>query len=138
MFSVMKAPTIDEYIESKARELTTRDFARLPQLLDQCRAKAGNIPTGRHPRLAAQIEVMASLLESESRARASERECRRELAVGAFYVVKGVDCIPDTVPDIGYADDARLLDRIFSRNREAILRAAEGNPLAEQLPQALP
>ncbi len=136
----MKAPTIDEYIERKAQDLSAKDLAQLPALLERCRAKAQRVPTDRHPRLASQITLLAKLLESLPSLAADRPgvDPWRELAVGAFYVVKGVDCIPDSVPDIGFTDDARLLDRIFARNRTAILRAAERRNLAESLTSAMP
>jgi len=40
-----------------------------------------------------------------------------EIAFAAEYLLKGFDVIPDHRPDIGLADDARLLQRIIERNR---------------------
>ena len=40
-----------------------------------------------------------------------------EIAFAAEYLLKGFDVIPDHLPDIGLADDARLLQRIIERNR---------------------
>lgn len=136
----MKAPTIDEYIEQKARALTPGDRRQLTALLPRCREKSAQVPADRHPRLAAQITLLADLLDH---APADEKTWAAgqpwpELAVGAFYILKGVDCIPDSVMDIGFTDDARLLDRIFERNRGAILRAAERREVSVPVESTLP
>lgn len=136
----MNAPTIDEYIDQKARALTPADRTRLLSLLDRCREKARAVPPGLHPRLAAQITLLADLLADAPEDEAEWRSGRPwpEFAVGAFYIVKGMDCIPDSVPDLGFRDDAKLLDRIFERNRTAILRAAERRHLEATAESALP
>jgi uncharacterized membrane protein YkvA (DUF1232 family) len=41
-----------------------------------------------------------------------------ELAVAAHYLLKGVDLIPDHIPEIGLADDEIILRRVFARNPE--------------------
>jgi uncharacterized membrane protein YkvA (DUF1232 family) len=39
-----------------------------------------------------------------------------EAGAAAFYILKGVDIIPDSIPEIGLTDDARILARVFERN----------------------
>ena len=39
-----------------------------------------------------------------------------EAGVAAAYILKGVDLIPDTIPEIGLTDDARILARVLERN----------------------
>jgi Protein of unknown function (DUF1232) len=41
-----------------------------------------------------------------------------EAGVAANYLLKGVDLIPDHVPEIGLADDEIILRRVFARNPE--------------------
>jgi uncharacterized membrane protein YkvA (DUF1232 family) len=36
--------------------------------------------------------------------------------VAAYYILKGADIIPDSIPEIGLTDDARILARVFERN----------------------
>jgi len=47
-------------------------------------------------------------------------ELASELAVAASYLLKGFDIIPDGVKEIGFDDDAVLLDRVFARNRDRL------------------
>jgi len=39
-----------------------------------------------------------------------------EAGVAAYYILKGADIIPDSIPEIGLTDDARILARVFERN----------------------
>ena len=39
-----------------------------------------------------------------------------EAGVAAYSILKGVDIIPDSIPEIGLTDDARILARVFERN----------------------
>jgi uncharacterized membrane protein YkvA (DUF1232 family) len=39
-----------------------------------------------------------------------------EAGVAAAYILKGVDLIPDSIPEIGLTDDARILARVLDRN----------------------
>ncbi len=46
-----------------------------------------------------------------------------EAGVAANYILNGVDLIPDSIPEIGMTDDARILARVLERNprlREAV------------------
>lgn len=123
---LMKAPTIDEFIVARAAALTVDDIAQLSRLVAGCREKAGRIPTEHYPRLPHQIAVLVAMLRQcpQPRPAILPESAWRELIVGASYLTKGVDCIPDQVPELGYADDAGLIDKIFERNRPAILRAS--------------
>jgi uncharacterized membrane protein YkvA (DUF1232 family) len=46
-----------------------------------------------------------------------------EIAFAAGYLLKGFGVIPDHLPNIGLADDARVLERIVQRNRLELHRA---------------
>jgi uncharacterized membrane protein YkvA (DUF1232 family) len=133
----MKAPTLDEYIKDHAARLVPADRGRIRARASQLHERAGQADATRHPRLRAQAAVLAELFSNEaSTGKLSRAEA--EAAVGALYLLKGFDIIPDEVVPIGFDDDALLLDRIFERNRAALAGWAGDRFSEETLREALP
>lgn len=133
----MKAPTLDEYIEDHAARLTSAERERIRARAGQLRERASKADPTRHPRLAAQAAVLEELFGSEPPTGKLSR-AESEAAVGALYLLKGYDIIPDGVVPIGFDDDALLLDRIFHRNRTALTGWAGVRLDSETLREALP
>lgn len=112
----MKAPTIDQYIERTARKLGPKGWSELRPRAARLLERAAKADSVRHPRLCAQASVLQLLLCSPGK-REIPSGLASELAVAASYLLKGFDIIPDGVKEIGFDDDAVLLDHVFSRNR---------------------
>ena len=115
----MKAPTIDQYIERTARKLGPKGWFELHPRASRLLERAAQADSVRHPRLCAQASVLQLLLSSPGK-KEIPPELASELAVAASYLLKGFDIIPDGVKEIGFDDDAVLLDRVFARNRDRL------------------
>lgn len=120
----MKAATIDEYIENAASGIVPGELGRLADLSGRLWDKVAAADPVRHPRLQAQARVLeillVSFLGSYHLLPESRQRVLAELGVAASYLLKGYDVIPDDVEEIGFDDDAFLVDAVFSRNRAVI------------------
>lgn len=122
----MKAATIDEYIENAASGIVPGELGRLADLSGRLWDKVTEADPVRHPRLQAQARILEILLVTYQprydELPSDERRALGELGVAASYLLKGYDVIPDEVEEIGFDDDAFLVDAVFSRNRDVIER----------------
>jgi len=120
----VKAATIDEYIENAASGIVPGELGRLADLSGRLWDKVTEADPVRHPRLQAQARILEILLVSylpgHDSLPAKKQRALAELGVAASYLLKGYDVIPDEVDEIGFDDDAFLIDAVFSRNREVI------------------
>ena len=110
--------SISEYVEYRAALLT-------PEHLDELRAElpllnvqfaAITVP----PLLQQQLKLLTDFLEDTAdcvfpvRSEAS----RKETAFALHYMAKEADIIPDSVPEIGYADDSLIVRTVLSRHQD--------------------
>lgn len=123
-FPIVKAATIDEYIENAASGIVPGELGRLAGLSGRLWDKVASADPVRHPRLQAQARILEILLVEYQTGYAllpaEKQRALAELGVAAAYLLKGYDVIPDDVEEIGFDDDAFLVDTVFSRNRAAI------------------
>lgn len=113
-----KAVSIDEFLDNEVSKFRAEDLTGLRRHVDGLRAKMESEQARVHYDLVQGIGSLIGLLES------SESENRTdplpkhlaEAGVAAAYILKGVDIIPDSIPEIGLTDDARILARVFERN----------------------
>ncbi|NDG70700.1 MAG: DUF1232 domain-containing protein [Proteobacteria bacterium] len=64
------------------------------------------------------VETLICILQSSDVSRSTDPlpQDLAEAGVAAYYILKGADIIPDSIPEIGLTDDARILARVFERN----------------------
>jgi uncharacterized membrane protein YkvA (DUF1232 family) len=113
-----KAVSIDEFIESERKNFTTSDFVALREHVSALRSKMETEQARIHYDLQQGVELLISWIEDEESV-SDEDPLPAHLAeagVAAFYILKGVDLIPDSIPEIGLTDDARILARVLDRN----------------------
>jgi len=136
---VMTACTINEYLDRSARKLTTADMDRLLHLRNRLIAKAESADPKRHTRLAHQANLLVRFLTARRRALDPDSPFWSEMAAAAYYLLKGMDFIPDDLEEVGYDDDALVLDRFFDNHRAEIMRLGRLIGLRpEQLERAMP
>lgn len=113
-----KAVSIDEFIASEVENFTASDFVALRDHVPALRCKMQTEQARIHYDLQQGVELLIDWIEDENLV-SDEDPLPAHLAeagVAAAYILKGVDLIPDSIPEIGLTDDARILARVLDRN----------------------
>jgi uncharacterized membrane protein YkvA (DUF1232 family) len=117
-FNPQKAVSIDEFIDTEKVSVTSKSLIKLIDLIPNLRAKMETEQARAHYDLIQGVEILISILQSAEVTKSSDPlpPHLAEAGVAAYYILKGVDIIPDSIPEIGLTDDARILARVFERN----------------------
>ena len=112
--------SISEYVERCASLLT-------PEYLDEVRGELpilnlqfAAISVRQFPHLQQQLKLLIDFLEDTAVGvfpDASDAS-RKETAFALRYMVKEVDIIPDSIPEIGYADDSLIVRTVLSHHQD--------------------
>lgn len=113
-----KAISIDDFLESEVTRFGAKELKGLRRHTEGLRHKMNSEQARIHHDLVQGIQLLIHLLESREVEEASDPLPRHlaEAGVAAAYILKGVDLIPDSIPEIGLTDDARILARVLDRN----------------------
>jgi uncharacterized membrane protein YkvA (DUF1232 family) len=114
-----KTLTIDEFIEYQRQRVDAIDLCVLAGFGGRLLQKVKRENADDYPGLREAVYVIVQALESPAARQVKDPlpNWLAEIAFAAEYLLKGFGVIPDHLPDIGLADDARLLQRIIERNR---------------------
>ncbi|MGA8479624.1 MAG: DUF1232 domain-containing protein [Chthoniobacterales bacterium] len=113
---------LHQFILDGARRITPRYVSKLVRHLPEIRLVATQV--AEFPQLTDQVEFLAELIE-DFHSGLNQDVPYTAIAEAAFalsYLRKGVDIIPDRIPDIGYADDAAIITAVFETYKEAFLK----------------
>ena len=113
---------LNQFILDGARHVTPRYVGKLVRQLPEIRLVATQVT--QFPQLADQVEFLAELIE-DFHSGLNQDVPYTAIAEAAFalsYLRKGVDIIPDRIPEIGYADDAAIITAVFETYKEAFLK----------------
>lgn len=110
--------SLDEYIAQEAVHVTAEKLRQLAGMTCQMREKLTTEQARQHFDLHEGTDVLVRVLESEAVANCKDPlpVWLAEAGVAASYLLKGVDLIPDWIPEIGLTDDARVVARVLARN----------------------
>jgi uncharacterized membrane protein YkvA (DUF1232 family) len=113
-----KAVSIDEFLDTEISKFRAADLDGLRGHVDGLRGKMESEQARVHYDLVQGIALLINLLQSSETENCSDPLPRHlaEAGVAAAYILKGVDLIPDSIPEIGLTDDARILARVLERN----------------------
>ncbi len=113
-----KAVSIDEFIETEAAAFQAADLIGLRRHVEALRGKMESEQARVHYDLVRGIELIIALIESPEIDECSDPLPAHlaEAGIAANYLLKGVDIIPDSIPEIGLTDDARIVARVLERN----------------------
>lgn len=113
-----KAISIDDFLEDEVSRFGAKELLSLRRHIDGLRAKMQTEQARTHYDLVRGIELLIELLQSPEVEACSDPLPKHlaEAGVAAAYILKGVDLIPDSIPEIGLTDDARILARVLERN----------------------
>lgn len=113
-----KAVSTDEYIEQHSAEFRADELRGLRDLLPQLREKAAAARADGQEQLAEDAVVLERVILSDETTHASDPLPAHlaETGMAAAYLLKGIDIIPDFLPEIGFCDDAWIVARVLERN----------------------
>ncbi len=113
-----QAVSLDEYIESRRPSITADNLRELGRHLKAFERKAEQAAAEMRSDLLRGIRLMVDLFGSQELAdlRDPLPDDVAELGVAAHYLLKGFDLIPDSLADIGLADDEWIVVRVMERN----------------------
>jgi uncharacterized membrane protein YkvA (DUF1232 family) len=113
---------LHQFILDGARRVTPRYVGKLIRQLPEIRLVATQVT--QFPQLNDQVEFLAELIEDFYSGLNQDipYTAIAEAAFALSYLHKGVDIIPDRIPDIGYADDAAIIAVVFETYKEAFLK----------------
>ncbi len=112
------AISIDEYIEGARDGITADAVRRVPFLKQQVEAKLQSDQAISHRDLCDGVKAIYRFLASAEAQNADDPLPRivAEATVALNYFLKGFDLIPDSIPEIGLVDDARVIACVLARN----------------------
>lgn len=115
-----RAISIDEYIDNQAGTMKAEELRELRRFLPALAGKKAAALAQQREKLVQGIDMLEDHLPSKAVETATDPLPHHlaELGVAARYVLKGVDIIPDTLPELGLADDEWIVGRVMQRNPE--------------------
>jgi len=119
-----KAVTIDEYIEKQRKEITSTDLRTLSAFRERLLDNLNETNVKDYPRLCDEVNLIVRLLDSAPVKQAKDPlpAWLAEVGVAAGYLLKRYDLLPDHLPEIGFADDALIVERVIERNGAEVYR----------------
>jgi len=106
------------YIDGGSELVTAEAIASLRSLRKSLREKIADLTES--ARLRSRLELLATVFDETCRDVRIGSRAQREIAFALLYFLKGVDRIPDSVPEIGLLDDAMVVQIILQRHESAI------------------
>ena len=112
--------SIAEYIERHAALLTPEQLGELRKELPLLKFRFATIAVRRFPHLSAQLKLLTEFLEDTFHDvfPPCSEAARKETAFALRYTAKEVDIIPDSIHEIGYADDSVVVRTVLSRHED--------------------
>jgi uncharacterized membrane protein YkvA (DUF1232 family) len=108
------------FVEHGGRLVGSEDATGLAAGLADLREKIADL-RAMHPRLARQLEFLASVFETDAAhppetVRTLPEVVRNETAFALLYAAKDMDLVPDDMPQVGYLDDTVVTEIVLARH----------------------
>jgi uncharacterized membrane protein YkvA (DUF1232 family) len=116
-----RVESISEYVEWRAAQLTPEHLAELRTDLPLLKVQFAVIVVPQFPHLQQQLKVLADFFEdtADGVSPTGSDASRKETAFALRYAAQKIDIIPDSVPEIGYADDSLIVRTVLSRHQDS-------------------
>jgi uncharacterized membrane protein YkvA (DUF1232 family) len=112
--------SISEYVEQCASLLTPEHLDEVRGELPSLNVQFAAISVRQFPHLQQQLKLLTDFLEDTAADLFPDgsEASRKETAFALRYMAKEADIIPDSVPEIGYADDSLIVRTVLSRHQD--------------------
>ncbi len=119
----------NDYIVYHAHRLSPKDLHTLVGQLPELRKGFSEVKTKEFPHTPERLEFLADVVEAfvSGKGDTLPFESAAEAAFALIYLNQEIDLIPDSLPDIGFTDDATIVSLVLERNAPAFLLFAERN-----------
>jgi hypothetical protein len=108
--------SVDQYIVDAAGKLVEDDIRLLADSRGRIEEKLALEGVRQHYDLVEGIRILFAHFEALPPGNRDLGGATGEAAAALLYFLSGVDLIPDSVPEIGFTDDARIVARVLDRN----------------------
>lgn len=109
---------IADYIDGGSELVTAEVIASLRNLRKSLRSKIAALTESE--RLRGRLELLATVFDETCHDARIGSRAQREITFALLYFLKGVDRIPDSIPEVGLLDDAMVVQIILQRHETAI------------------
>jgi uncharacterized membrane protein YkvA (DUF1232 family) len=112
--------SISDYVEQSASLLSLEHLDEMRRELPILNLQFAAISVCQFPHLQQQLKLLTDFLEDTAAGvfPAGSEASRKETAFALRYVAKEADIIPDSVPEIGYADDSLIVRTVLIRHQD--------------------
>ena len=120
-----------EFVMRGGQAITTGEMEEFARKVPFLKAKAETLDPPWYPHLRRQALFLARYAEDvlEGAYSCGDLQAITETVFGLRYLMKEVDIIPDSVPDLGLADDSAVLRAILSTHQEEFRTFAEASQI---------
>jgi uncharacterized membrane protein YkvA (DUF1232 family) len=112
--------SVSDYVEMRASLLTPENLDEMRAELPILNLQFAALSVRHFPHLQQQLKLLTNFLEDTAAGvfLAGSEASRKETAFALRYMAKEADIIPDSVPEIGYADDSLIVRTVLSRHQD--------------------
>lgn len=108
--------SVDQYMVEAAEKIVEADLRFLAGSRGRIEEKLALEAVRQHYDLVEGIRMLLAHFEARPAGSRDLGGATREAAAGLLYFLSGADLIPDSTPEIGFTDDARIVACVLDRN----------------------
>lgn len=124
-----------EFVTSGSQKITPAQIAQFEQELPLVLAKVNEVDPPAQPHLRCHAQFLVRYVEDclDAKYQPDDVGALAEAIFALMYLHKGVDIIPDMIPNIGYSDDSAVLRTVLMGHVEEFTRFGDtvGMPYSE-------
>lgn len=116
-----------QFVVDGASKMTPREVEKVVRALPTLRLEWTQISDKTYPHLTERMEFLGRLVEDFSAGLEKDLpfEAAAEAAFALAYFYREIDIIPDFIPEIGYSDDAQVVNTVLERHARDFARYAQ-------------
>jgi uncharacterized membrane protein YkvA (DUF1232 family) len=112
------APSTATFVAKGAALVTNEAILTIREMLPAIRKKLYQVHAPSP--FVQSVELLAIYFEESLGAPATVWPARQQTTFALLYFLKGYDRIPDSIPEIGYVDDAAVVNQVIENQRNAL------------------